>query len=350
MLDEELLRFHLQDPSNYVNWSNSLGFISLYSIYENIARLEYDLLITPYENMTSEEMKNIPNPGHTEDYLKAVADEVILEINEGNGKTSPKLNCYQINHAPFLNRYGFVKIGNDLFQFKGDFVKCMKNANINNVAMEELNRAGNDNLTKGITVVNLNKRSRATGSLNFQRVLDNTCTGSSFCYGWNGTGSRRTSFDMFYSVDWTGTSVNSASNHKFNISMNTKTQQKNFWGNYVDKTGTHTFNCIISQATCDLADVNGNSINNPSFSVPYYYNYGYPILQPLNLPISDNGTSTSFNVTLASNNTYNSPILTSPPFGLVQSYFKDPSNSLKWHWKAVTQINSDFITVTNTKN
>jgi hypothetical protein len=336
MLDKELLRFHLQKTTDYLYWQNKLGFSSLYTIYEEIAKQEYDLLVTPYENKTDEEMKNIPNPGHSKAYKNAVLEKVILEMPEENGATSPKMNCSQINYSPFLNKNGFVKVGSDLYQYIGDYIKCMKNGNTNENNLIILNNAKYDDASKGISVINLVKESRANGVINLSNILDNSCNSTPSCFGWNNDGSRRTCLNVIYTINWDGINLDRAIAHGFNISVNSKTQYRNFWNSYVDEVTKHTFNRTMMVGYAPQINSAGTPIINSFTNSQYLFNYGSPIANTSTASFSDNfnGGSVSFIVTVASNQVCQAPIINQPPLALVQSYFKNPSAIIDWTWTA----------------
>ncbi len=120
---------NLMDIESLTELEMGLGFNSQKRLFENIAMKEYDLQIRPFEDKTEEEMKNIPFPGHSPEYMEAIKLGFIKEINEPEGSYID-YNLADRSMAAYLNSDGFVMVGKVLYFVRDNSIKSLENATV----------------------------------------------------------------------------------------------------------------------------------------------------------------------------------------------------------------------------
>jgi hypothetical protein len=220
--------------SNYENNANrmgiseltkqetSLGFESQKRIFEAIALKEYNIQIKPFEGKTDDEMKNIPFPGHCQEYTSALKGGIIKEILETGGSYMD-YNLTDRSKAVYLNKDGLVMVGNTLYFVKGNISKSLENATLGN---------SHDLIESGSSIENSN----------FKSVLSGTYSAYANS-GWINSGKCRGSLDATYTIKTAG--ANQGTNYSdiiqgFPLTIHTNAQQKNFWGNWNQYWGPET--------------------------------------------------------------------------------------------------------------
>ncbi len=120
--DQLTLDLAKRDEAYIRSWENQLGFKSLYSIYEDVISEEEKFLnemVKKYGESSEVTRNEIGYSKLTQTYLEK---GVIIETKEGildMNITIPVL-------APLINADGFVRIGNDIRQYKSDYVRIIQ--------------------------------------------------------------------------------------------------------------------------------------------------------------------------------------------------------------------------------
>jgi len=212
--DEYVYNANRMSMPDLIKFEKSLGFESQKTIFENIALKEYNLQIKPYIGKTDEEMKGLPFPGHSPEYISGLKNGVIKEINEPEGSYMD-YNLTDRSKAVYLNKDGLVIVGNELFFVKGNITKSIENATLANSS--ELIESG----------------SSANSS-----VVKSVLSGTYSAYantGWVYDGKYRASLDASYIIKTAGSDqgINYAKQIQgFPLTLHTNAQHKNFWGNW----------------------------------------------------------------------------------------------------------------------
>ena len=109
-------------------WEDALSFKSQKQIFDNIAAKEYDIFITPYENMPESYFQENPEPDHCAEYYVTINNGMIKDVyDEGHYMD---YTVKDISKVAFINAEGFIKIDSILYQYKGDLIKYMINGSI----------------------------------------------------------------------------------------------------------------------------------------------------------------------------------------------------------------------------
>jgi hypothetical protein len=198
-----------------IKWEKDLNFESQFTIFEKIAKKEYELQIKPYENKSDNEMQNIPFPGHCIEYAQAINDGIIKEINDDGNYI--EYNLSDKSMAKYINRSGLVMVGSTLYHIKENLKKTMTNAKISDATLL-INTNSTNNVVK---IENISRKTRGSYA---------PSTGS----GWSTSGSYRVSVAATFSiVALNGTAdIVAQTMQGFPLKVFTNAQKKNTWGNW----------------------------------------------------------------------------------------------------------------------
>ncbi len=334
----------------------------MHTILNKLCHEEYELCLKPYENLTDEEAKLIKTPEHTPYYFELLNANTIKEVKNTDGSNWCELNCSQMSFAPFLSADGMVSIQGDLYQYLDGKAKRMVHAAPTNSNITRLKQAMVSNEVEGISVVELNQKTRATGTVYFGQPQTYS-NGSPIAGGiWpvGGGGLYQYVFDLSYTHTWNGISNNRASSFSFSNSMNIFSRKKKnkLSGTYYYYPGDHyvwsnttPFANMGGTFKSMLVDVNGSPIVT-SNSAPNQASWGFPITNTINT--NDIGQNNAvFSPSFAGGGTYASPVLNTqaPVLGILQSYFAtNPVPLMKWNLTGVTPGGASGQTLYNIKN
>lgn len=123
-------------------WEQKTGFVSMRGIFEDIMAAEW------------EQSKNGTTTGHSVLYQSNLSNGIIAERLLSDGTKLYDLNIFNPFYALIINKNGFVKIGEDLFQFTAGALKQMQNTGLEQVQL--LMNAQNSDSRLGIEVINMN--------------------------------------------------------------------------------------------------------------------------------------------------------------------------------------------------
>lgn len=238
------------DIESLTKLERSLRFESQKRIFDNIAIKEYDLQIRPFEDKTEEEMKNIPFPGHCPEYLEAIKLGFIKEINEPEGSYID-YNLTDRSMAAYLNKDGFVMVGNVLYFAEGNNIKRLENASVYDG--QKVIAESNKNVSEV-----LDTKSAKGGT--YTAYMHDHISGK-----WVTVGNFRTKMSATFIIktfgldsgeDWS----RSMECHK--LIVGTNAQRKNGWGNWNQYFGPET--------------IDGTA----SLDIPYSYEWFGPYIYP----------------------------------------------------------------------
>lgn len=226
--------------SNYENKANrmgiseltkqeeSLGFESQKRIFENIALIEYNLQIKPFEGKTDDEMRQISFPGHSPECLNALKNGLIKEIIEPEGNYID-YNLTNRGMAVYLNKDGLVMVGKVLYFVKGNSMKSKENATIadSRVLIESISSKDESSISS------------------FKSVLSGTYT-AYMPSGWIYDGSKfRASLDATYTIKTVGSNSGidwAQQIQGYPLTIHTNAQKKNWLGNWNQYWGSEYIN------------------------------------------------------------------------------------------------------------
>jgi hypothetical protein len=309
---------------------------------------EYELCLKPYENLTDEEAKLIKTPEHTPYYFELLNANTIKEVKNTDGSNWCELNCSQMSFAPFLSADGMVSIQGDLFQYQDGKSKRMVQAAPTNSNIQRLKQAMVSNEVEGISVVELNQKTRATGTVYFGQPQ----TTPNSPGGIKTVGLYQFVFDLSYTHTWNGIANNRASSFSFSNSMNIFSRKKKnslastyyyYPGDHYVWSNSNPFANTGNLLRSVLVDVNGS---------PLGVNYSFSISNTINTNDIGQGNAV-FSPSFAGCYSYSSPLLNTPPpvLGFIQSYFgTNPVPLMKWNLTGVTPGGASGQTLDNIKN
>ena len=126
-LTEELIG---KDETFIYSWEKDLGFKSLYTTYEDVIVEEdkfLETMVKKYGENSEATRNEFGYSKLTQEYLKKgtilMTDDGLLDMNV----TTPSL-------APLVNADGFVRVGNEIRQYKSDFLKVILDADYQKIS------------------------------------------------------------------------------------------------------------------------------------------------------------------------------------------------------------------------
>lgn len=122
----KLAEIEEMDSAKIVDWENSLNFISLRRIADNIESAEEEML-NGYEDYSDEELSQQPEVHSA--IFDEMSDILVKEIDSEDGSYYYDVDVSNYRYSPLLNKLGIVKIGNDIYQFKRDAIKIIRGGN-----------------------------------------------------------------------------------------------------------------------------------------------------------------------------------------------------------------------------
>lgn len=207
------------DMADLAKWEKSKGFQSQKSIFENIALKEYNLQIKPYEGMTDDEMRNIAFPGHCPEYIEALNNKLIVEIDDAGKYIDYNLDDSRM--AIYLNKDGLYMVGNVLYCVKAKVVKSIENATIADGQALVKSFSSNANPTNQNIIV----KAVLAGIYDAYKAS-----------GWVYSGSKyRASLSARYKIQTFGATAGATYSKQmlgYPLTVKTNAQHKNFWGNW----------------------------------------------------------------------------------------------------------------------
>ncbi len=198
-------------------WERQLGFVSQRQIFDRIVDAEYQHLVAPYEDLSDDELRNLPPPvGHSEEYEHYLASGLIRTVQDREAGELYDYNLPNPALARVLNEQGFVAVGDVVYQTTPEHDKTMPRGG--GASLAELARATKSDAKRGIEVRSNLPDFSTAGAMN-----KNT--------GWPTAGSRRGFMQVWMSFTYWNPFPHKQATVGYHV--NVKSQKKNFWGNWV---------------------------------------------------------------------------------------------------------------------
>lgn len=203
-------------------WEKSIGIKTQRGIFSDIVKAENDLLITPYEGLSQDELQNVlaPKSKHSELYFAYLNKGLIKIVDPGTQDEYFDYATINPAFAKVINKDGFIAIGSTLYQFTNTEIKSKENYSIDDVQLLGVSKISNESERILVITPNSVANNKVMGDFDFDMESS---------WGYSSSNDRRIKIRVIFNSNLTGGGTGCTANHNVNVVV----QKKNIWGNWV---------------------------------------------------------------------------------------------------------------------